>query len=769
MRSLLVCAVTVLLATSALAVAPPPNDDCSNATVVGALPYTDEVDTLLARPGFGDDDPLGCGPGNGPTVWYEFVPPADGYYCARTCGSDYDTVLGTRLGTCFGPDHDCNDDECDLESVVWFDGTAGSPVLFVIGAYEFSPKAARGGYLAFSVMDASADSDGDGVFDCDDNCVETTNPMQPDADFDGLGDECETCTGFGGNGQDTDGDGICGYADRCPFVANPAQTDADHDLSGDECDQCAGAGGVDQDLDGICDDVADNCPTVYNPDQLDSDDDFIGDACDGCPDFFGGGTTDTDGDSVPDACDVCPNDPTDACATIWGCIAEEYPSSDESLLVRVNPATGITKTVGSLGTWDCRGLAFEPGTGRLLAFARSLIEDTFDLFSVDPATAAITRIGPVTADTAAGNATGGMAFRSDGRLYASIGYGISTIDPATGAETFLGNGGDYPGGLAFDGTGRLLRASRYYEFAEIDQTTGEVATMLPDLVEPYGCEYGVDDVFGFTALGNTLYTAFFCYPYSLLGTVDPATGIVGTIGQTPDHLSALTAEVCGNGTREGGEECDDGNTLSGDCCSATCRVEAAGSSCPDDGSACTTEACDGAGSCMHEAAPPVGCVDGSPGRATLAIIGGPDPHLAWKWRGTIDVFGSFGNPILTTDVTLCLADGSDTLLSSATAPAGGVCPGGSGACWQPKGSGFVYRDLDRTPQGIEKMSLASSPQPGKAKLKVKARGPNLDLAALPYTTPLRAWLIGNDGGGCWKASYSSTRRNDVKKLKAISD
>jgi TonB family protein len=34
------------------------------------------------------------------------------------------------------------------------------------------------------------------------------------------------------------------------------------------------------------------------------------------------------------------------------------------------------------------------------------------------------------------------------------------------------------------------------------------------------------------------------------------------------------APVCGNGSREDGEQCDDGNTLDGDGCSATCRIEA---------------------------------------------------------------------------------------------------------------------------------------------------------------------------------------------------
>src|SRR2546423_13956170 len=34
-----------------------------------------------------------------------------------------------------------------------------------------------------------------------------------------------------------------------------------------------------------------------------------------------------------------------------------------------------------------------------------------------------------------------------------------------------------------------------------------------------------------------------------------------------------TAAACGNGTRECGEECDDGNKMAGDGCDASCRIE----------------------------------------------------------------------------------------------------------------------------------------------------------------------------------------------------
>jgi cysteine-rich repeat protein len=66
--------------------------------------------------------------------------------------------------------------------------------------------------------------------------------------------------------------------------------------------------------------------------------------------------------------------------------------------------------------------------------------------------------------------------------------------------------------------------------------------------------------------------------------------------------------VCGNGRLEPGEECDDGNTADGDCCSSTCQYEASGSTC-DDGFFCNVgETCDGAGTCGGGS--PLDCSDG---------------------------------------------------------------------------------------------------------------------------------------------------------------
>lgn len=58
-----------------------------------------------------------------------------------------------------------------------------------------------------------------------------------------------------------------------------------------------------------------------------------------------------------------------------------------------------------------------------------------------------------------------------------------------------------------------------------------------------------------------------------------------------------------------GEQCDDGNTVGGDCCSATCQFEPSGSPC-EDGLVCTSGACDGSGTCVNTPLAPLACPKG---------------------------------------------------------------------------------------------------------------------------------------------------------------
>lgn len=87
-----------------------------------------------------------------------------------------------------------------------------------------------------STPQAPADSDGDGVADSSDNCVNDANANQADADSDGIGDVCDPTPNGETQPSDVDGDGVADTADNCPNDANANQADNDNDGIGNVCD-----------------------------------------------------------------------------------------------------------------------------------------------------------------------------------------------------------------------------------------------------------------------------------------------------------------------------------------------------------------------------------------------------------------------------------------------------------------------------------------------------------------------------------------------------
>ncbi len=81
------------------------------------------------------------------------------------------------------------------------------------------------------VISGTADTDGDGIANGNDNCPTMSNSSQADADGDGLGDACDACPNDAGN--DADGDGVCGNLDNCPGTP----TGASVNTNGCSCSQ----------------------------------------------------------------------------------------------------------------------------------------------------------------------------------------------------------------------------------------------------------------------------------------------------------------------------------------------------------------------------------------------------------------------------------------------------------------------------------------------------------------------------------------------------
>jgi hypothetical protein len=126
------------------------------------------------------------------------------------------------------------------------------------------------------------DSDGDGVTDDVDVCVNTdTGEIDliveyPTSPWYGCGPSERNSDGD----LDLNGEPLNDTFDNCPYVANTDpndyQTDSNNDDIGDACQQ-------DFDGDGKPDNN-DNCPEVPNPNQENLDGDLKGDVCDLCPD-----------------------------------------------------------------------------------------------------------------------------------------------------------------------------------------------------------------------------------------------------------------------------------------------------------------------------------------------------------------------------------------------------------------------------------------------------------------------------------------------------
>jgi len=244
-----------------------------------------------------------------------------------------------------------------------------------------------------------------------------------------------------------------------------------------------------------------------------------------------------------------------------------------------------------------------------------------------------------------------------------------------------------------------------------------------------------------TASATSTATATISASPTATSTVTPTRTATATTTPAPTATATPASRVCGNGFQESGEECDDGNLVSGDGCSTTCTLEPCGPG------------------------PQTGCRVPAHAKGLLRIkVNALDPgknRLQWKWgNGAATSKAEFHDPTVAEKYDLCLYD-AGALVSSTRIEAGGLCSGKS--CWKERAKGFQFRDRQLTPDGAALLLLRAGAG-GKAQVQFAGRGATLELPPLAgLTGPIDVQLKQVSGTVCWGATFSApfTKNNGV--------
>jgi hypothetical protein len=131
--------------------------------------------------------------------------------------------------------------------------------------------------------------------------------------------------------------------------------------------------------------------------------------------------------------------------------------------------------------------------------------------------------------------------------------------------------------------------------------------------------------------------------------------------------------------------------------------------------------------------------------------------LVWKWvKGAATTAGEYDAASGPPRYSLCLYEGELPALVGELAVPPGVD-------WLPAGTkGFKYDSSARAPHGVRIVTLKAGID-GKAKVVVKATGPNVPSVLPLSSTPVVAQLVRADTMGCWGASFDAA---DVVKAEA---
>lgn len=264
-------------------------------------------------------------------------------------------------------------------------------------------------------------------------------------------------------------------------------------------------------------------------------------------------------------------------------------------------------------------------------------------------------------------------------------------------------------------------------------------------------------------------------------SLDPGEVCDPTVGGSP---CSATCGLCGNGVTDAGEDCDDGNTLSGDCCTPTCRI----SSC-DDGLFCNgAERCSYNHRCIREpslcryacdetasrcvipscpASPESACTTAQTNALQLSSSGDHTRDLLkWKWGGG-EGQPYAGQPRTATEYGVCIYAGTPPQVVAQA-----IVPPNQFRWKQGIGDRYKYVDSNASADGISKIILRQAIRTVAPRMQVQGRGEQLPDISLPLSFPVTAQLITSEPSShidnCWGATFTSADavQNDGSRFRA---
>jgi hypothetical protein len=333
----------------------------------------------------------------------------------------------------------------------------------------------------------------------------------------------------------------------------------------------------------------------------------------------------------------------------------------------------------------------------------------------------------------------------------------------------------------------------HFGSGSIDTVTGAFAVSADDeflvFVGPYGngiaCGF---DITGTVAGDGASFTAQIvertrCVPPPF--SCVPQCNVYATLSVVGTRQGPPTVPCCGNGSVEGPEVCDDGNSSSVDCCEF-CAPRTG--SCNSDGNQCTSDMCDAGGDCAHTPLDGTPCSDNQfCNGADTCTAGQCTQHAGDPCAGgdeCSDTCSESTDICSGPDFTPCADDGDPTTADFCL----GVCqhqpldcgpcevaglntcvpaPAESASCTQPSGPGDA-RLLLRNPAGTDGDGLRwklKMPAVPVADFGSPATSDDYalcvygDRVPAPPTLLLQADLQGGatcGGGPCWSESVAAT-------------